>query len=116
MMPAIAAELDYEVFMVDVHMAFLNADVEEDAFAKTTPGYEIVGNSGVPPVMKLMKSVYGLRQGPRNWFGTMEHHFPNKIGFRPLKSDPCVYAFEDDTGFVILTLYVDGVLLQGANN
>ena len=27
--------------------------------------------------------------------------------FHPTKSDPCIYVFEDDTGFVILTPYVD---------
>ena len=31
--------------------------------------------------------------------------------FRPLKSDPCVYIYEDETGFVILTLHVDDILL-----
>ena len=37
------------------------------------------------------------------------------IGFCPLKSNPCVYTYEDEVGFVILTLYVDGLLLLGAN-
>ena len=41
----------------------------------------------------------------RNWFGTMDHHLAT-IGVRPLKSDPCIYVFEDDTGFVVPTLYV----------
>ena len=94
MMPAIAAELDDEVFMLDVQTAFLNADVEEDVFVKMTPGYDIADKSGVPLVMKLKKSLHGLRQSPNNWLGTMDHHLA-KIGFRPLKSDPCIYVFED---------------------
>ena len=32
MMLAIAAKLDYEVFMLDAQTAFLNADMEEDVF------------------------------------------------------------------------------------
>ena len=98
--------------MLDVQTAFLNADVEEDVFVKMAPGYEIADKSGVPVVMKLKKSLYGLPQSPKNWFGTMDHHLA-KIGFRPLKSDPCIYVFQDDTGFVIIMLYVDGVLLLG---
>ena len=47
-MLAIAADLDYEVFMLDVQTAFLNADVEVDVFAKMAPGYEIADKSGVP--------------------------------------------------------------------
>ena len=54
-----------------------------------TPGYETYDKSGVPFVMKLKKSLYGLRQSPKNWFGTMDDHLSN-IGFRSLKSDPCV--------------------------
>ena len=38
-----------------------------------------------------------------NRFGTMDQCFGD-IGFRPLKSDPCVYIYEDEVGFVILTL------------
>ena len=44
----------------------------------------------------------------------MGHHL-GKIGFRSLKSDPCVYVNEDENGPATLTLYVDDVLLLGAN-
>ena len=113
-MLAIAAELDYEVFMLGVQTAFLNADLEEDVFAKMAPGYEVADKSGVPLVMKLKKGLYYLRQSPRNRLGAKDHHLA-KIGFRPLESDPCIYVFEDDTGFVILVLYVDIVLQMGVN-
>ena len=39
MMLGIAVELDYEVHMLDVQTAFLNADVEEDVFVKMAPSY-----------------------------------------------------------------------------
>ena len=44
----------------------------------------------------------------------MDYHVA-QIGFRPHKSDACIYVFEDDTGFVILMLYVNDVLLLSAN-
>ena len=65
-------------------------------------------------VMKFKKSLYGLRQSPENWFGTMDDHL-SSTGFRSLKSDPCVYEFEYKTGTAILTLYVDDILLLGNN-
>ena len=37
MVLAIAAELDYEVYMQDMQTAFLNADVEEEVFVKMSP-------------------------------------------------------------------------------
>ena len=51
MMVAIAAELDYEVLMLDVQTAFLNADVEKEVYVKMAPGYETYDKSGVPFVM-----------------------------------------------------------------
>ena len=78
------------------------------------PGYERSNESGVPLVMKLTKSFYGLRQSPQNWFSTIDHHL-GKIGFRSLKSDPCVYVYDDENVSAILTLYVDDVLLLGAH-
>ena len=78
------------------------------------PDYETYGKSGVPFVMKLKKSLYGLRQSPKNWFGTMDDHLSH-IGFRSLKSDSCVHVFEDKTGTAILTLYVDDICLLGNN-
>ena len=64
MMLAITAGLDYEVGMLDVQAKCLNADVEEDVFVKMAPGYETNNEIGVPLVMKLKKSLYGLRQSP----------------------------------------------------
>ena len=74
------------------------------------PGYERSNESGVPLVMKLKKSLHGLRQSPKNWFSTMDRHL-SKIRFRSFKSDPCVYVYKDENGSAILTLYVDDVLL-----
>ena len=78
------------------------------------PGYETNDEARVPLIMKLEKSLYGLRQSPKNWFGTMDVELP-VIDFRRLKSDYCVYLYEDETGFVILTLYMDGILLLSAS-
>ena len=112
MMLVIAADLDYEVLMLDVQTAFLNADVEEEeVYVKMAPGYETYDKSGVPFVTKLRKTLYGLRPSLKNWFGNMDDNLSNR-GFRSLKSDPCVYVFEDKTGTAILPLYVDILLFS----
>ena len=53
MVLAIAAELDYEIYMVDVQTPFLNADVEEEAFVEMAPGHERSNKFRLPLVMKL---------------------------------------------------------------
>ena len=111
MVLAIAAELDYEVYMPDVQTAFLNVKVEEEVFIKMALGYEYSDESGATLVMKLKKNRYGLRQSPKNWSSTMDHHL-GKIGFRFFKPDPCVHVYEDVNVSAILTLYVDDALLD----
>ena len=61
MMLAITAELDYEVYMLNVQTSFLNADIGEEVFVKMPPGYERRNESGDPLVKKLKKSLYCFR-------------------------------------------------------
>ena len=115
MVLAIVAELDYEFYMMNIQAAFLNADMKEEVFVQMPPP----GTSAatrlelVPLVMKPKKRLYELRQSPKNWFGTMDQCLGD-IGFRPPTCDPCVYIYEDEVGFIILTLYVDDLVLLGA--
>ena len=63
-------EYSYEVHMLDVQTTFLNAEVE--AFVEMGPGYEINNEAGVSFIIKLKKSLYGLQQSLKNWFGSMD--------------------------------------------
>ena len=112
MVLAIAADFDFECWQLDYNTAFLNAKVEEEVYVKMTPGYEEFNNDGVPMVMRLLKSLYGLRQSPRCWYGTVDEHVV-EIGFKSPKSDPCVYIYSEGGAIYVLTLYVDDVLLLG---
>ena len=62
--------------------------------------------------MRLLKSVYGLHQSLTNWRNTIDKHLA-EVGFKRLKSDPCVYTYSEGGAIYILPLYVDDVLLLG---
>lgn len=54
------------MLQLDVCSAFLNAEVEE-VFVKRSPGFEVLEKeTETPLVMQLKKSLYGLKQSPRN--------------------------------------------------
>ena len=112
MVLAIAAEYNLECWQRDYNTAFLNADVTEEVYAKMAPGYEQFDENGVPRVMRLLKSLYGLRQSPTNWWNTIDKRLV-EIGFKSLKLDPAVYTYSAYGAIYILTLYVDNVLLLG---
>ena len=79
-MLAIAAELNLEVHQLDVKTAFLYADIEEEMYVNTAPGFETTNKDGVHLVMKLEKSLYGLARSPPNWWKTIDPKLI-KIGF-----------------------------------
>ena len=100
------------MLQLDYDTAFLNADVMEEVYVKITLGYEKLDDSGVPMVMRLLKSHYSLRQNPANWWGTIHEHLV-ETGFKSLTSDSCVYIYSEDGVIIILTLYIDDTLLLG---
>ncbi|KAG9453398.1 hypothetical protein H6P81_006302 [Aristolochia fimbriata] len=62
-------------------------------------------------VCRLTKAIYGLKQSPRQWFFTF-HKVITEYGFIPNLYDPCVYTQVSGGKFVILSLYVDDILLM----
>ena len=61
-------------------------------------------------VIKLGKILYVLAQSPGNWLPTIDPVLIS-IGFVPLKSDTCIYIYNYDGVIIILTLYVDDLLV-----
>ena len=100
----IAAHENWEVLQLDVQTAFLNASVQEEVYVTTPPGYGSVdAATGLPQVMKLKKSIYGLGRSPRNWFNTINDLLKD-MGFTPTTPDPCVYTFGTSETFSVLTV------------
>ena len=63
----------------------------------------------------LKKSLYRLKQTPRQWYKKFESVMGEQ-GYRKTISNHCVFVqklFDDD--FVILLLYVDDILIVGRN-
>ena len=60
---AIAAHYDYEVWQMDVKIAFLNGRIEENIFMEQPKGYE--SKKGLK-ICKLNRSIYGLKKASRS--------------------------------------------------
>lgn len=88
----------------DVRTAFLYGDLEENLFLETPKGVDI--SSGM--VLKLKKSLYGLKQSPRCW-NKKFNDILTKFNLIQSSQDPCLYYNSDRT--IILCIYVDDGLL-----
>ena len=61
-------------------------------------------------VYKLQRSLCGLAQSTVLWYDTIDGVLV-VIGFRPTQSDPCLYTHGSGVTLIILTLYVDDILI-----
>ena len=62
---AIAAIFDLKIHQMDVKIAFLNGDLEEEIYMDQSEGF--VEPRQESKVCKLTKSLYGLKQVPKQW-------------------------------------------------
>ena len=109
---ALAAFYDWEIEQLDVETAFLNADVEETVYMRQPEGFRQLDENGEELVCHLQKSLYGLRQAPRNWNNTITQWLQTE-GFVQSMVDPGIYVFNRDDRLYILALYVDDSILVG---
>lgn len=90
-----ASRENLTVKQFDVTAAFLNGMLKEEIYMRPPPGYE-EGNF----VLKLEKSIYGLKQAANVWYNTLSTAL-HEIGFRQSKVDSCLHNRNSSTVYVI---------------
>jgi hypothetical protein len=103
---AIAAVQDLEMKQLDVKGAYLNGDLQEEVFMEQPPGFD--DNSGRKCLLK--KTLYGLKQSGREWNKKL-HAILTKDSFQRIEIDHGVYVRQSGNHFVIMTVWVDDLLL-----
>jgi hypothetical protein len=88
-----AARQDLEVKQADVPVAFQHADVEPDLelYMDPPPGYERRDEQGRRLVWRVLKTINGIKQGPRRWHKHLAALL-RELGFKPCLSDAGVYV------------------------
>ena len=77
-----------------------------------TDGFVVPGQEA--KVCKLLKSIYGVKQAPKQWHEKFEITL-TAAGFVVNESDKCVYYCHGGGEGVIFCLYVDDILIFGTN-
>ncbi|GMI95547.1 hypothetical protein HRI_003224000 [Hibiscus trionum] len=109
---ALASIHKLQVHQMDVKTAFLNGDLDEEIYMEQPLGFEAPGMEG--KVCRLKKSLYGLKQAPKQWYEKF-HKTILSFGFVVNGSDACVYSRMFGTDCVIISLYVDDMLIFSTN-
>ncbi|GMF40644.1 unnamed protein product [Phytophthora fragariaefolia] len=96
---------------VDFVTAFFNGPIGEADIYMEQPDYF---DDGSGHVCKLRQSLYGLRQAPRIWYQVLDKYL-RKCGFNRTKMDAGVYVRAAGANKVFITVYVDDLLIVGAD-
>ncbi|WCJ23129.1 Retrovirus-related Pol polyprotein from transposon RE2 [Euphorbia peplus] len=104
---SVAAVKGWSVHQMDVHNVFLHGDLDEEVYMRVPPGFA-GGNEG--KVCRLKKSLYGLRQAPRCWFGKLVKALKT-FGFTQSYSDYSLFTLTRGTVQINVLIYVDDLLI-----
>lgn len=108
---AVAVIRNWELHQMDVHNAFLHGDLDEEVYMKLPPGF--YGSRG--KVCRLKKSLYGLRQAPRNWFSKLATALKT-FGFTQSYADYSLFSFKRSGIELHVLVYVDDLIVAGNNS
>jgi hypothetical protein len=108
---SLAAQNSWLIFQMDVKLAFLNGELQEQVYVDRLSGYVQQGSE--KKVYKLKKALYGLKQAPRAWYNRIDAYF-SKAGFQKYPYEHTLFVKSEDGGkFLIVCLYVDDLIYTG---
>uniref|UniRef100_A0A2N9EW46 Integrase catalytic domain-containing protein n=1 Tax=Fagus sylvatica TaxID=28930 RepID=A0A2N9EW46_FAGSY len=106
-----AANLKWPLQQFDVKNAFLHGDLEEEVYMDFPPSFSTSSKSG--KVCRLRKSLYGLKQSPRAWFGRFTHSM-RKYKYHQSQSDHTLFLkHSNESKITALIMYVDDIVVIG---
>ena len=103
------ARYEFELDQLDVKAIFLHGDLEEEIYMSQPTGFKTTGKENI--VCKLKKSLYGLKQSPRQWHKRFDSFIRGKRYTRS-HYDLCVYYYKlPEKEYIYLLLYVNDMLI-----
>ena len=66
------------------------------------------------PVCKIEKALYGLRQSGLKWYQKLTTKLL-KLNLKPSQYDPCLFMNREDDNIILVTVYVDDLLIATYN-
>ncbi|GJT73684.1 zinc finger, CCHC-type containing protein [Tanacetum coccineum] len=101
------------IHQMDVKTAFLNGELDEEVYMNQPQSFIIPSNEN--KVCKLIKSLSGLKQTPKQWHQKFDVVVLSN-GYLLNQADKYVYSkFNESSKEVIICLYVDDMLIFGTD-
>jgi hypothetical protein len=105
-----AVNLDWNIYQMDVKNAFLHGDLQEEVYMHIPPGFET--SQTTRKVLRLHRSLYGLKQSPRAWFDRFRRAVLKK-GYHQSNANHTLFYKRNVGNITILIVYVDDIIITG---
>ena len=103
---ALAAENGYHIHQADIDKAYLHGKLDKPIYMRVPDGVSMPGK-----VLKLNRSLYGLKQAGRIWNDEIDSTL-SSLGYCASEPDHCVYVKRDPSGLHhYIALYVDDLII-----
>ena len=112
MLIAIVAIFNLKIHQIDVKTTFINGDLEEEIYMDKPKGFVELGQES--KLCKLTKSLYGLKQTPKQWHEKFDSCMIEN-SYKSNECDKCIFSKSWNNLHVIISLCVDDMLIFGSD-
>ena len=110
---SMTAMCHWPLYQLDIKNAFLHSELLEEVYMEQPLGFVAQEESGL--VCKLHRSLYGLKQSPRAWFGRFSS-VVQEFGMLRSEADHSVfYHYNSSSQCIYLVVYVDDIVITGSD-
>ena len=106
---SMAAVSSWRLYQLAIKNAFLHGDLVEEVYMEQPPGFVAQGEPGL--VRKLRRSLYGLKQSPRAWFGCFSSMVQVFSMTRSISDHSVFYHHTSLRRCVYLIVYVNDIVI-----
>jgi hypothetical protein len=83
--------LGHSLRSIDICTAFLHSKIDAEIYVKFPTGYQLPPNCETANCLKLLKGIYGIKQGSRLWFLTLTKTL-RAAGYKQSTADECLFV------------------------
>nr|GEZ94130.1 retrovirus-related Pol polyprotein from transposon TNT 1-94 [Tanacetum cinerariifolium] len=99
------------VYQMDVKIAFLNGNLQEEVYISQSDGFVDLDNPN--HVYKLKKALYGLKQAPRAWYDILSLFLISQ-DFSKGSVDPTLFIRRNSNDLLLVQIYVDDIIFAAS--
>jgi hypothetical protein len=100
----IALLMGWKTYSWDVDSAFLHPTLKEEIYMRPPSGYAVSGSVEFGKVLRLRKTIYGLKQAAAEWHLLLSGTF-RELGYEAVDMSDCYWVKRDGKGGVCLACH-----------